>query len=107
MAGEQLPPSNPIATLNDAFRQQFNDWYISSDVQTLPDFPDLIHAVQTFDKFTTTNDPYGEHDYGAIVWRGVRTIWRIYYYDQQLQNWSDPLSEECRRVLTVMLASEY
>ncbi len=42
-----------------------------------------------------------------IPWYEEKTYWKIDYYDQQLQYWCDPLSEKCRRVLTVMLASEY
>jgi len=53
------------------------------------------------------NDPYGEHDFGSIKWHERKTFWKIDYYDQALQYWHDPLSPECRRVLTVMLAEEY
>jgi hypothetical protein len=81
--------------------------YATPDVLALPDVPGLITAVQTFDGFTPGNDPYGEHDFGAIVWHEERTFWKIDYYDQALQQWHDPLSPECRRVLTLMLASEY
>jgi Protein of unknown function (DUF3768) len=104
---EQEPKPNPIAALNDAYRQQFNDWYITPGVQALPDVPGLLKAVQQFNEFTPNNDPYGEHDFGSIVWQNEKTYWKIDYYDQQLQYWCDPLSEECRRVLTLMLASEY
>ncbi len=107
MPAEQSPEQRTVARLNDEFRQQFNDWYLTQGVQALPDFPDLIRTVQTYNKFTTYTDPYGEHDYGSLVWRGERTLWKIDYYDQQLQYWCDPLSPECRRILTVMLASEY
>ncbi|MGH7157810.1 MAG: DUF3768 domain-containing protein [Candidatus Saccharimonadales bacterium] len=34
-------------------------------------------------------------------------FWKIDYYDQELKYGEDPLSLDCRRVLTVMLASEY
>jgi len=104
---EQEPKPNPIAALNDTFRQQFNDWYMTTGVQALQDVPGLLKAVQQFNEFTPNNDPYGEHDFGSIVWQNEKTYWKIDYYDQQLQYWCDPLSEECRRVLTVLLASEY
>ncbi|MEI6498442.1 MAG: hypothetical protein WCO23_00580 [bacterium] len=29
------------------------------------------------------------------------------YYNQTLDEWEDPLSQDCKRVLTVMLADEY
>ena len=104
---EQEPKPNPIAALNDTFRQQFNDWYITTGVQSLPDVPDLIHAVQTYNKFNTTNDPYGEHDFGSILWHDEKTYWKIDYYDQALTYGENPLSPDCRRVLTILLASEY
>ncbi len=34
-------------------------------------------------------------------------LWKIELYDQSLSQWEDPLSPDCQRVLTVMLASEY
>ena len=107
MAGEQLPPPNPIAALNDSFRQNLQDWYFTPGVQSLPDVPGLIRTVQTFDMFTLDNDPYGEHDFGSIIWHKNKTYWKIDYYDQALQYWHDPLDSDCRRVLTIMLASEY
>ena len=107
MAGEQLPPPNPIAALNDAFRQQFNDWYLTAGAQALPDTPGLLKAVQQFNDFTPENDQRGEHDMGEIEWHAEKVWWKIDYFNQELRNLCDPLSEECRRVLTVMLASEY
>jgi hypothetical protein len=48
-----------------------------------------------------------EHDFGAIDWHGECTFWKIDYYDQTLTFGEDPLSTDCQRVLTVLLASEY
>jgi hypothetical protein len=92
MAGEQLPSPNPIAALNDAFRQQFNDWYTTPGVRALPDLPGLLKAVQEFNTFTPDNDPYGEHDFGVIPWHEEKTFWKIDYYDQELTYLCDPLS---------------
>jgi Protein of unknown function (DUF3768) len=100
--------SNPIAALNDAFRQTTTrDMLITQGVQTFEDVPGLVQAVRDFNDFTPDNDPYGEHDFGAIKWEQQKTFWKIDYYDQELQYWCDPLLPECRRILTVMLASEY
>jgi Protein of unknown function (DUF3768) len=104
---ETEPQPNPIAQLNDAFRRSGQDVMVTPGVQALPDMLGLIQAVQRFDRFTTDNDPYGEHDFGSIVWHTEKTYWKIDYYDQALQYGHDPLSPECRRVLTVLLASEY
>jgi uncharacterized protein DUF3768 len=107
MAGEQSPQPNPIARLNDEFRRSGRDVMVTPGVQALPDMLGLIQAVQTFDRFTPDNNPYGEHDFGSIKWHGEKTYWKINYYDQALQYWHDPLSPDCRRILTILLASEY
>lgn len=70
---------------------------------------EAVGAVQTFDAFTAENDPYGEHDFGAITVAGKRVFWKIDYYDRSLEFGSpDPADPAItRRVLTVMLAEEY
>jgi uncharacterized protein DUF3768 len=100
-------PISPIAQLNDAFRRSGQGIFATPGVLALPDLPSLVRAVQDFDTFTTDNDPYREHDFGSIEWQSEKTFWKIDYYDQDLQYWCDPLSPGCRRVLTIMLASEY
>jgi len=107
MPAEKSPEQRTIAQLNDEFRQQLHDWFITSGAQALPDVPGLLQAVQDFKTFTPDNDPYGEHDFGSVIWYEEKTFWKIDYYDQALQYWHDPLDPDCRRVLTVMLASEY
>jgi hypothetical protein len=111
MPHEQSPEKGSraaqIAHLNDVFRKSTQEVMVTQGVQALPDVLGLIHAVRVFDRFTPDNDSWGEHDYGSIVWHNDKTLWKIDYYDQALEYWCDPLSEECRRVLTLMLASEY
>jgi hypothetical protein len=103
----ETEPAAKIAQLNDEFRRSGQGIVLTHGVQALPDVPGLITAVQAFDRFTPENDPYGEHDFGSIVWGAEKTFWKINYYDQALEYGLDPLSPDCRRVLTVMLASEY
>ena len=67
----------------------------------------LLEAVRWYDDFTADNDPYGEHDFGSLVWHGNKIFWKLDYYDQSLKGWCDPLAPDCRRILTIMLASEY
>ena len=67
----------------------------------------LSQAVEDFNSFTEDNDPYGEHDFGSLVFESQKEFWKIDYYDQDLRGWCDPLSANCRRILTVMLPSEY
>ena len=71
--------------------------------------PFIVAAVAAFDEFTAGNDPYGEHDFGALTVLGHRVLWKIDYYDRSLTAGSpDPADESVTtRVLTIMLASEY
>jgi Protein of unknown function (DUF3768) len=96
-----------IAQLNDDFRKSGQGMVITQGIQALPDVPGLIKAVQTFNNFTSDNDPHGEHDFGSIDWHREKTFFKIDYYDQALKYGLDPLDPDCRRILTVMLASEY
>ena len=96
-----------VAKINDTFRQAGFGVVVTPGVQVLEDLSGLLNKVRRFSQFTESNDPYGEHDFGTIVWLGQKVFWKIDYYDQSLRYGEDPLSPKCRRVLTVMLASEY
>lgn len=96
-----------VAKLNDAFRCSGAEVVVTPGVQVLEDLSGLLHKVRRYSKFSESNDPYGEHDFGTIVWYGQKVFWKIDCYDQSLLYGEDPLSPKCRRILTVMLASEY
>lgn len=104
---------SPIARLNDAFRQIPVDGSlaVTAGVIALGNgaVADILLAVASFDAFTPDNDPYGEHDFGAVEWNGTRIFWKIDYYDRVMQFGSpDPADPSVTtRVLTVMLADEY
>ncbi len=72
---------------------------------------DAWMKVRSFDAFTTDNDPYGEHDFGAVTLdTGERLFWKIDYYadtncDAGSKDPADPAKSF--RVLTIMLAEEY
>lgn len=68
-----------------------------------------LHLVATYDDFSDANDPYGEHDFGAITVGRERLFWKIDYYDPSLTSAAvDPAQADgCVRVLTVMKAEEY
>lgn len=102
-----------IHNKNDAFRKSFSGGRVlltpgvsnlSADHQLT-----VISAVQTFDDFSPDNDPYGEHDFGAVTLKDAVFFWKIDYYDLDLQfGSSDPADDDVtRRVLTVMRAEEY
>lgn len=69
----------------------------------------ILHAVATFDGFDADDDPYGEHDFGAVSVDDERLFWKIDYYDRSMQHASpDPADAAVtERVLTIMLADEY
>jgi len=68
-----------------------------------------LQLIATFDDFSEANDPYGEHDFGALTIGSERLFWKIDYYDQSLTSAAvDPArADGCVRVITVMLAEEY
>jgi len=96
-----------VAALNDTFRGAASDVIITPGVRVLSRVIELIKAIEQFNTFNEDNDPYGEHDFGTVYWFGEKVFWKIDYYDPELKYGRDPLDVECRRVLTVMLASEY
>nr|WP_271515424.1 DUF3768 domain-containing protein [Ascidiaceihabitans sp.] len=100
-----------IAALNDHARQTFMECrvIITVGVKALEDVDAILRQVQLFDAFTPDNDPYGEHDFGAIRYQGQTIFWKIDYYDLDLQMHSPDPSDETvtARVLTIMLAEEY
>lgn len=104
-----------IASLNDSFRQNFNrslgQVFMTSGVVALEAEvkKELVEAVQQFDHFPEDDDPYGEHDFGAVVVSGDRFYFKIDYYDPALKHAADDPGNPstCTRVLTIMRAEEY
>jgi predicted RNA-binding Zn-ribbon protein involved in translation (DUF1610 family) len=104
-----------IARLNDALRTGApgpNDMVVvTHGVRALgPEFiEDARKAIAGFDAFDEGDDPYGEHDFGALDVRGERLFWKIDCYDLALAGGAvEPDNPAVtRRVLTIMLASEY
>ncbi|WP_294338928.1 DUF3768 domain-containing protein [uncultured Sphingomonas sp.] len=110
---EAQAPQNVIATLNDAFRRSGDGGklVVTAGVIGLGRhaFPAIFDQVRHFDAFDAGNDPYYEHDFGALDWRGTPVFWKIDYYDKDMTGGSpDPADPAVTtRVLTIMLASEY
>ncbi|WP_018700324.1 DUF3768 domain-containing protein [Amorphus coralli] len=109
--GSGMPAT--LATLNDAFRRSFTGGrvMVTRGVAALPEAERaaLLEAVREFDGFDESNDPYGEHDFGAIDCGANRYFWKIDAYDRSMKAASpDPLDPlQTWRVLTVMRADEY
>tara|TARA_R110000796_G_scaffold40951_1_gene101160 strand:- start:2746 stop:3126 length:381 start_codon:yes stop_codon:yes gene_type:complete len=111
-----------IAAQNDAFRGSimfFNDtedtpkgqFVMTRGVMALG--PDArlaaTRAVAAFQAFTPDNDPNGFHEFGAVEVLGTRVWFKIDAYDVNYEYGSpDPSNpEQTRRVLTLLLPSEY
>ena len=103
-----------IAELNDLCRKAMGIAGRLIQTQGFNTLPLRIQSairekVETFDNFTSDNDPHGEHDFGAVKHEGTRIFWKIDYYAPDMmhgsENPADP--KQTIRVLTLMLAEEY
>lgn len=119
-----------IRRLNDAARERPGSASLANvtiGFQSLTDADRRVAlaAIIGFSKFDGDNDPFGEHDFGAVYrlatgeWTQHRpsddktisetVFWKVDYYDTSLTFGSEaPWDEQqTKRVLTIMLASEY
>jgi hypothetical protein len=69
----------------------------------------LLQALAGYSAFDTDNDPHRERDFGDLQLFGADLLWKIDYYEPSMNYGSnDPADPaQTRRVLTVLLASEY
>jgi len=102
-----------IRALNDAFRRSGTGgrMLMTAGVAALSRDEQLaiVAAVMAFEAFDAGDDPYGEHDFGALRVAAHQVMFKIDYYDRSGRVHSpdpgDP-AVTCR-VLTIMLAEEY
>ena len=111
-----------IRSLNDRFRQTFigGAVVITAGIAALDEATQqhIFAAVQQFDAFDEDNDPWHEHDFGAVEVAGCLpgsattcecVIFKLSYYDltraMHSEDPADPTKTE--RVMTIMLADEY
>ena len=114
--------SAAIRTLNDKLRTTLTGGkvMITAGIQAMDPEAQarVLAAVRAFDAFTDENDPWGEHDMGAldveVEGPGFgTTTHRIFfkhdYFDPTLSFLSDDPADPSKtvRVLTIMLADEY
>lgn len=101
-----------IRELNDRLRTKGEGGRIvmTRSVSELP--PEVLSramaTIYKFDDFTANNDPWGEHDFGKVNIEGEAIMWKIDYYDINLE-WGSPEPADetvtCR-VMTIMLAAD-
>lgn len=111
-----------IAAQNDAFRRSIlgthpvadapkGQFVMTPGVAALG--PDTQHAltrrVASFDAFNADSDPHGWHEMGVIDFDGTTVWFKIDLYDVDYTYGSPEPSdlEQTRRVLTLLLPSEY
>lgn len=112
-----------IAALNDRFRQRLqipvfgDDGLRGHHVMTrgFTNLPPMVQIeicalIRAQADFNIDNDPYGEHDFGAIRHKAALVFWKIEYYSDETCRYDtstphDP--EKCFRVMTVMLTDEW
>lgn len=98
-----------IAERNDLLRKTGKGGRINISGM-LMDFANLdkiMQAMRDFDNFNKDNDPYGEHDCGLFEVDGEKFMFKIDYYDTNLEYGVDPKTEPAIHILTLMLASDY
>ena len=109
----QLPRAEAIAQLNDTLRKtgKVGTVMVTQSVVSLPGFdPEaLAAALATYDGFDPDNDPHGERDFGDLTLWGTDLLWKIDYYDADLQFGSDDPADSSltTRVLTIMTAADW
>lgn len=111
-----------IAAQNDAFRRSIlgtthvtdapqGQFVMTRGVAELgPDARlELTRRVAAFDAFSTDSDPYGWHEMGVIELDGTTVWFKLDLYDVDYQYGSPEPSDpkQTRRVLTLLLPSEY
>ena len=107
-----------IQAKNDKFRKEIltdanNDegkCNITQGVHILP--PDakmaIFLAVRNYDTFNPEDDPYGEHDFGAVELPNLpKVFWKIDYYESEACDYGTEDRLNAYRVLLIMLADEY
>lgn len=111
---QDYPPHIRVRELNDRFRQSgagHGSLVLTRGVLEKGGTfaATAVQAVQDFNNFSDENDPWGEHDFGAVEIDGENIFFKFDYLDPTLKAGSEnPANEGCtHRVLTIMLAKEY
>lgn len=119
---DQSATTAKIAALNDQCRRELATFglgaipgrcVVTSGIAELgPAFQlDITTRVIAFRDFSEANDPYAEHDFGAIDHPAAgKVFWKIDTYADSSCEWGSEYPEDparSYRVLTILLAHEY
>lgn len=89
MTEDPLGSAERVRLLNDAFRRSFAGGVVAVTVgvEALPRGrrAALLAKARAFNNFTDDNDPHGEHDFGLVEDGDVRCLWKIDYYDREME----------------------
>ena len=102
-----------IRALNDELRRNLPNGHavITAGVAALgaEAVARIVKTVSVYDDFCHANDPYEEHDFGALEVDGQVIFFKIDYFDKALTYHSPDPSDlsVTERVITIMLAEEY
>jgi hypothetical protein len=102
-----------IRDLNDQLRRSFEGGQVlmTQGVNALvgKTLAQVLLVIRDFEDFTEDNDPWGIHEFGSVQVDGQTVFFKIDAYDDNMEygspNPADP--EVTKRVMTILLASEY
>ncbi len=110
----EVPRAEAIARLNDELRRgesKSGTVMITQGVRAITGFDAavLAAALANYSDFDSDSDQHGERDFGSTTLWGYDLLWKVDYYDKELQYGSDDPANPVvtHRVLTVLLASEW
>ena len=113
MAEVAVPRAEAIARLNDQLRKTGTGGtvMVTQGVLAITGYnsAELAEALAAYNAFDADNDPHGERDFGDLTLWGEDLFWKLDYYSPDLRYGSDDPAdpEKTKRVLTVMLTSEW
>lgn len=102
-----------IRAINDRLRRSFQNVTVTPGILDEGEafFLQLVQKVVTYDRWEEGNDPYGEHDFGAVCIDGTKCYWKFSYFEKGSNfmagaetPWDETTTD---RVLTIMLAADY
>ena len=108
-----MPRAEAIARLNDQLRKTGTGGtvMVTQGVLAITGYnsAELAEALAAYNAFDADNDPHGERDFGDLTLWGEDLFWKLDYYSPDLRYGSDDPAdpEKTKRVLTVMLTSEW